>query len=417
VKPADAIFFPGRLKLRLDERQYSPDLQRRLAETTAATRSFEQAAAMAKCWADLTLSSRHLGRIIEGLGTELAEQRDAFVDDIVHHRREAAEGPDPEHELAAVFVDGGRVQMRDDTPGQGPGVHHRRWQEDKVARLQTMTTQTYDVDPCPEPPACFLDSRKLEQLLDAEKEPENPAVSVASADQSERQRWQPEPLARSCVATMKCIADFRWMVLAEAKRRHFFTAERRAFVGDGQACNWTLHAGQFADFVPILDFLHLASYLYGAAKVGEAATVTERYQRWVREAWQGRSGEVLVELQQAMAEAGIGEGKLPDEHPWRPLQKAATYLNNHQDKMNYPEYRRQGLPTTSSLIESQIKEFNARVKGSEKFWNQQNAEALLQIIAWGLRDDGPTLRKQLANRPGCVFRRRSNQSNARCSIA
>jgi hypothetical protein len=213
------------------------------------------------------------------------------------------------------------------------------------------------------------------------------------------------------------ISDFRWMVLAEAKRRHFFTAERRAFVGDGQACNWTLHAGQFADFVPILDFLHLASYLYAAAKVGEAATVTERYQRWVRDAWQGRSSDVLVELQRAMTEASIGDGKLPDEHPWRPMQKASTYLNNHQDKMNYPEYRRQGLPTTSSLIESQIKEFNARVKGSEKFWNQDNAEAMLQIIAWTLRDDGPTLREQLANRPGCVFRRRSTQSNAHCSIA
>ena len=199
------------MKLRLDERQYSPDLQRRLAETTVATRSFEQAAAVAKCWADLTLSSRHLGRIIEGLGAELAEQRDAFVDQVVHHRRDAAEGPDPEHALAAVFVDGGRVQIRDDTPGQGPGVHHRRWQEDKVARLQTMTTQTYDVDPRPEPPVCFLDVRKLEQLLDAEKVPENPAISVESADDSASHRWQPEPLARSCVATMRSIAAFRWM--------------------------------------------------------------------------------------------------------------------------------------------------------------------------------------------------------------
>lgn len=369
---------------------------------------------MAKCWTDLTLSSRHLGRIIEGLGAELVEQRDAFVAAIVHHRREA-EGPDPQHALAAVFVDGGRVQMRDDTPGQGPGVHQRRWQEDKIARLQTMSTQTYAVDPCPEPPACFLDARKLEQFLDTEKTSENPASAVASAGAS--QRWQPEPLARSCVATMREIDDFRWMVLAEAKRRHFFTAQRRAFVADGQAYNWTLHAGQFADFVPILDFLHLASYLYGAAKVGAAATVAQRYERWVREAWQGHSDAVLAELQRALAEAGIGEGKLPDEHPWRPVQKAATYLTHHRDKMNYPEYRRQGLPTTSSLIESQIKEFNARVKGSEKFWNETNAEALLQIIAWGLRDDGPTLREHLAKRPGCVFRRRSSGSNTLCSVA
>ena len=41
-------FFPGRPKLRLGERSYSPDLLRRLAERTPASKSFEQAAT-AKC--------------------------------------------------------------------------------------------------------------------------------------------------------------------------------------------------------------------------------------------------------------------------------------------------------------------------------------------------------------------------------
>ena len=328
------------MKLRLDERRYSPDLQRRLAETTAAIKSFEQTAAVAKCWIDLALSSRHAGRVIEELGAELVDHRDAFVDDIVHHRQEV-EGPDPEHELAAVFVDGGRVQTRAEKPGQGNGVHDPHWQEDKIARLQTMTTQTFAVDPCPEPPACFLDVRKLEQFLDPKETCENPASAAESVDLP-RERWQPKPLARSCVATMRGIDEFRWMVMAEAKRRHFFTAQRRAFVADGQAYNWTLHAGQFSDFVPILDFLHLASYLYAAAKVGDAATVDQRYECWVRAAWQGRSGEILTELQASLTQAGIDDTKLPDDH------------------------------------------------------------------AWGLRNDGPTLREQLAKRPGCVFRRRSN---------
>ena len=32
--------------------------------------------------------------------------------------------------------------------------------------------------------------------------------------------------------------------------------------------------------------------------------------------------------------------------------------------MNYPQYRREGLPTMSGLVESLIKQFNYRVKGT-----------------------------------------------------
>jgi len=39
--------------------------------------------------------------------------------------------------------------------------------------------------------------------------------------------------------------------------------------------------------------------------------------------------------------------------------------------MNYPEYRRLGLPISSAPVESVIKPLNRRVKGSEKFWLEQ----------------------------------------------
>jgi len=48
--------------------------------------------------------------------------------------------------------------------------------------------------------------------------------------------------------------------------------------------------------------------------------------------------------------------------------------------MKYAEYRRLGLPITSSHIESTIKQINRRVKGTEKFWDQ-GAEPLLQLAA------------------------------------
>jgi hypothetical protein len=37
--------------------------------------------------------------------------------------------------------------------------------------------------------------------------------------------------------------------------------------------------------------------------------------------------------------------------------------------VDYPRYRKLGLPVTSTLMESLVKEFNLRVKGTEKFWN------------------------------------------------
>ena len=399
-----------RESLRLDERQYSPELQAKLIETALRTTSFEQAQEVSRIWNGPPISSRHLGRVVEAVGRELEDRRDVEVDDFTHHRRQP--GPDdPRHELAAVFVDGGRVQVRDATPGQGNGVRHAAWREDKVARLQAMTAPRHAADPCPEPPPVFLDPKKLKGLVEpatAETPAERPAepMTAARAPKDEPQeRWQPEPVARSCVATMRPIDSFRWMVQAEAKRRHFYTAPKRAFVADGSACNWALHAKHFGDFVPILDFLHAASYLHDAAKaLGDPTQATG----WVRAVWQGRVGEVMPPLRDALGAAVVGDQVLGDDHPLRAVQKALTYLTHHADKMDYPRYRREGLPTTSSLIESQIKEFHRRVKGTEKFWNPSNAEAMLQLLAWSLRDDGPTLKDYLANRPGCAFRRRTD---------
>ena len=63
------------------------------------------------------------------------------------------------------------------------------------------------------------------------------------------------------------------------------------------------------------------------------------------------------------------------------VSTALGYLQKHTDKMRYPEYRCQGLPITSSYVESAVKQFNQRVKGTEKFWTEAGAEALLQLRA------------------------------------
>jgi len=61
------------------------------------------------------------------------------------------------------------------------------------------------------------------------------------------------------------------------------------------------------------------------------------------------------------------------------------YLRNQRGRMKYAEYRRAGLPITTSHVESTIK----RVKGTEKFWFEPGAEAILQLRADSLSDTNP----------------------------
>jgi hypothetical protein len=74
------------------------------------------------------------------------------------------------------------------------------------------------------------------------------------------------------------------------------------------------------------------------------------------------------------------------------VAQALTYLQNHQSQMQYAADRRQGLPITSSDVESAVTQFNQRVKGTEKCWSEQGAEAMLQLRADHLSDDEPPQR-------------------------
>ena len=69
------------------------------------------------------------------------------------------------------------------------------------------------------------------------------------------------------------------------------------------------------------------------------------------------------------------------QRPSELVFESLRYLKNNADRMRYDDYRRQGLPIMTSAVESVIKMINKRVKGSEKFWSEPGAEAILQLRA------------------------------------
>lgn len=111
--------------------------------------------------------------------------------------------------------------------------------------------------------------------------------------------------------------------------------------------------------------------------------------QWIGWVWKGEVAQVIAALAHRQLELGPrleGDG---DTSPRAIVAQALTYLQNHQSQMQYAEYRRQGLPITSSYVESAVKQFNQRVKGTEKFWSEAGAEAMLQLRADHLSDNEP----------------------------
>ena len=229
--------------------------------------------------------------------------------------------------------------------------------------------------------------------------------------------WPPARVARTCVASLCDSAAFAKVVAQEAYARGFFQAARRAFLGDGQKYNWSIQRKWFKDFEAITDFIHPLSYVYltAMAVAGDAAAGWPLYVRWLTACWQGRVAQVLDELRGWQGRLGApAPGPGPPEADGREvLRRALGYLANNAPRMDYPRYRRQGLPVTTAHTESLIKEVNYRVKGTEKFWNDPaGAEAILQVRAAVLSDDG-RLEKHVQDRPGSPYRYRRGRSEKR----
>lgn len=112
------------------------------------------------------------------------------------------------------------------------------------------------------------------------------------------------------------------------------------------------------------------------------------YSDWMRDCWQGRASDVIAELTDWLAAGPPLPDDIAEDAPREIVRRSLGYLTNNRQRMNYPDYRRQGLPMTSTLMESLIKEMNYRVKGSEKFWNNPaGANHILAVKAAALSED------------------------------
>jgi hypothetical protein len=416
IAPAVAgLFFPLREALGFDAREVTPRVVRKATVLAGETRSFARAV-IALREADIAISAKTVERLVHDVGGELAERRD------MDPKRNAALAQRPEEppELAVVECDGGRIRCRQ--PGHGPGVHleGKGWREDKNACLIRAQRKTFDEDPQPEPPACFLDPKHVAEIAETEALsvaaplPQAPSAKEQASDATppEPLAWQPKRLVRTVLSSLAEAKVFGMQMAREAKRRRFSEAVGKCFLGDGLPWNWSIWKRHFRSYTPILDFIHVLSYLFLAARAvhGQTRDAWDQYVVWMRGCWQGEVDQVVEELRAWATKLGESPQDAAENDPRRIVAKTIGYLANNRTRMKYPEYRKQGMPVTTAWMESLVKEINYRVKGTEMYWNDPDgAEAILQVRAAALSDDDRLIR-HLETRPGCPFTRRPSSS-------
>jgi len=397
-------------------------MQEALVFAAVEATSYEQASQLVAKLKKVPISAKQLSRVTARIGQERVAERDAEVaayETRTLTERKAAPKDVPPPEVAAVMVDGGRLQIRErtrtsDTPPPTPGASapapdesvevetasadaaplKGHWREDQIGLTMTLQSAAHASDPCPEIPAHFVESKRILKLTrELKPVPGSPPADDAPAMTTAAMSGEWEPPAvqtRQVAATRSKWAAFGPMLAAAAWQQGFFAAERKAFVGDGSSSNWSLWRQRFSSFTPILDFIHALSYVYAAATAGRPFDVGwQAYVTWITWIWQGEVAKVIVAVAQRQQELGLPADADADTGPRRMVADALTYLQNQQSRMRYPEYRTQGLPITSSHMESAIKQINRRVKGTEKFWSEQGSEGILQLRADILSDAHP----------------------------
>jgi hypothetical protein len=279
-------------------------------------------------------------RIVEAIGQTLLAQQAAQVQ--AYEQGQRPRGPSSDPSLLVIQMDGGRVQSRQKNPQtQSP------WKEDKV-------------------------------------------LTISSYRPGDGKQKEPEPLVTTYLATLQDSRGFGVLARVEAERRGIRQAAQTLVLGDGAAWIDTLHQEHFGRHVRIVDWYHAVEHLHEAA--GAVYPQQESRQKKMAERlktvlWQGRVAGVIRVLQAAAGKLGPPQADDRPDHPRRVLAQNVGYFTKHQSHMNYPAYRRRGWPIGSGVVESAVKQFNKRVKGTEQFWTDSGVEAVLALRALRLSQD------------------------------
>lgn len=183
--------------------------------------------------------------------------------------------------------------------------------------------------------------------------------------------------------------DIKYVVAAkgeELARAAYLVAVKRGVewteqvpvLGDGASWIWNRISPMFPGrkTTEIVDFYHASEYIWDAGKAvfGSETPKTEAWATQCCHTLKHDGPDAVLRMLRALSPAG---SSIPE-----PVQKAITYFENQNPRMNYPLYVGQGLQIGSGSAESGVKQVvGARINQAGMRWDPERAEAVAHVRA------------------------------------
>lgn len=238
--------------------------------------------------------------------------------------------------------------------------------EKKNRKRMATVVSVYEVDPYP---------RTAEQILDPDQQPEG-----------ERPRPENKRTWARVEADQGTVIE---QAFAEAVRRDPEQQLRWVVLTDGQEDLLRQVAAAAkrykVDVVVVQDFVHVLEYLWKAAYALHPDAAEER-ESWVMErataVLEGRAQDVAVGLRRAATRKQLGQSER------KAVDKAADYLANNRERLQYDRALAHGLPIATGVIEGACRHLvKDRMDITGARWGLERAEAILKLRSLKISSD------------------------------
>jgi hypothetical protein len=189
---------------------------------------------------------------------------------------------------------------------------------------------------------------------------------------------------RRLVAFLGSIKQFMPFLKLELQKQDWLHAVRVVWVSDGGTGYWGVFKKVLQPFFKvtgILDFYHAAQNLYKAAQVwldGRTVACRTWFESRRHRLRHGEEAKVLTELEELL------QSKQLSESARGAIQNIYHYLQQHENHIHYQQFKEDGLPIGSGVVESACKWLiQQRFKGVGMRWSEDGFNRLLYVrVSW-----------------------------------
>ena len=175
--------------------------------------------------------------------------------------------------------------------------------------------------------------------------------------------------------TEAVISPFAQRVNREARRRNFDKVARQVIIGDGARWIWNIAYEHFPEAIQIVDLFHAKDTL---SKTGKSifGTMNELATQWIKERYAELDEGRLDDLIKAVAIHAANN---------KDAKNCKNYIRKNRQRMNYPDFRKQGLCISSGVVEAGCKVLvGTRLKRAGMHWSIAGSNAIIALRAYKL---------------------------------